>query len=85
TKPEIIEEINKYSAEVKEIMDEEWKNDFYMTIFPLEGEYYHDRNILCSSKFPQNGVHGGCEKAGGCKCGKNLSFVKKNSFKYIKN
>ncbi|MFA6989039.1 MAG: radical SAM protein [Candidatus Gastranaerophilaceae bacterium] len=78
TKPEIIRKIDEYSCNVKEIMDKEWENDFYMTIFPLEGEYYHDREILCSSKIPQGGVHGGCEKAGFCNCGKDLSAIKNN-------
>lgn len=70
TNPEIMSKIDEYSAEVKEIMDKEWERDFYMTLFPLEGEYYHDREILCSTKIPKGGVHGGCEAAGGCTCGK---------------
>ena len=76
TNPEIMKKIDCYSCNVKEIMDEEWANDFYMTIFPLEGEYYHDREILCSRQVPQGGVHGGCEKAGGCHCGKDISHLK---------
>ena len=78
TKPEIIEQVDKYAAEVKEVMDKNWADDYYMTLFPLEGEYYHDRKILCSSKVPVGGVHGGCEKAGGCNCGKDLSALEKN-------
>ena len=76
TNPEIMKKIDCYSCDVKKIMDEEWANDFYMTIFPLEGEYYHDREILCSRQVPQGGVHGGCEKAGGCHCGKDISHLK---------
>lgn len=57
-------------------MDKEWENNFYMTIFPLEGEYYHDREILCSSKIPQRGIHGSCEIAGGCSCGKDSTPIK---------
>ncbi len=79
TKPEIMEQIDNYSAEVKEIMDEAWKNDYYMTLFPLPGEYYHDRKIFCSSKIPHGGAHGGCEHNGGCSCGKDLSALDKIS------
>lgn len=75
TKPEIMEKIDQYSDEVAEIMDENWKNDYYMTLFPLPGEYYHDRKILCSSNVPVDGVHGGCEHNGGCHCGKDLTAV----------
>ncbi|MFH0701924.1 MAG: SPASM domain-containing protein, partial [bacterium] len=75
TKPEIMEQIDQYAEEVAEIMDENWKNDYYMTLFPLPGEYYHDRKILCSSKVPVGGCHGGCEANGGCKCGKDLSAI----------
>ncbi len=46
-KPEIITEIDKYSCEVKKIMNKEWEEENYMTIFPLEGEYYRDRETLC--------------------------------------
>lgn len=72
TNPEITAKIDEYSCRVKEIMDKDWENDFYMTLFPLEGEYYHDREILCSRKVPKGGVHGGCEMAGGCTCGKEV-------------
>lgn len=71
TNPEIKAKIDEYSCNVKEIMDEEWAKDYYMTLFPLEGEYYHDREVFCSKKLPQGGVHGGCELAGGCHCGKD--------------
>ncbi|HSA06652.1 MAG TPA: radical SAM protein [Candidatus Gastranaerophilales bacterium] len=79
TKPEIIEQIDKYSEEVKELMDKNWAMDYYMTMFPLPGEYYHDRIKLCSSEIPVGGIHGGCEKAGGCKCDKDLSALEKIS------
>jgi MoaA/NifB/PqqE/SkfB family radical SAM enzyme len=75
TKPEIMCQIDEYSKEVAEIMDKNWENDYYMTIFPLPGEYYHDRKILCSSKVPIGGIHGGCEMHGGCNCGKDLSAL----------
>ncbi len=78
TKPEVMEEIDKYSQEVARVMDKNWADDYYMTLFPLSGEYYHDRKILCSSKVPVDGIHGGCEKAGGCNCGKDLSAIQKN-------
>jgi MoaA/NifB/PqqE/SkfB family radical SAM enzyme len=74
-KPAIMEQIDKYSEEVAEIMDENWKNDYYMTLFPLPGEYYHDRKVLCSSNVPPGGVHGGCESQGCCSCGKDLSAL----------
>ncbi|MEI7474206.1 MAG: radical SAM protein [bacterium] len=77
TKPDIMEKIDEYAAEVKELMDDNWQKDYYMTLFPLPGEYYHDRQILCSSKVPQGGVHGGCESHGGCSCGKDLSAMQK--------
>ncbi len=77
TKPEIMEQIDEYAEEVAKISDESWKNDYYMTLFPLPGEYYHDRNVLCSSKTPHGGVHGGCESQGCCGCGKDLSAVEK--------
>ncbi len=79
TKPEIMQEVDAYSHEVKEVMDKNWAMDYYMTMFPLPGEYYHDRKVLCSSKVPEGGVHGGCEKAGGCKCGKDFSALEKIS------
>jgi len=78
TKPEIMEQIDKYSADVAKIMDKNWQDDYYMTLFPLPGEYYHDRKILCSSKVPQGGVHGGCESHGGCNCGKDLTALQQN-------
>ncbi len=78
TKEDIKEEIDKYSAEVKELMDKNWAMDYYMTMFPLPGEYYHNRQTLCSSRIPANGIHGGCEKEGICNCGKDFTALKKN-------
>lgn len=75
TDPKIMEQIDHYSRDVAELMDENWKKDYYMTLFPLPGEYYHDRQILCSSKIPESGKHGACEARGGCNCGKDLSAV----------
>ncbi len=77
TKPEIMSQIDEYAEKVEKITNESWENDYYMTLFPLPGEYYHDRNVLCSSKTPHGGIHGGCETAGCCSCGKDLSAVKK--------
>ncbi|OGI00819.1 MAG: hypothetical protein A2Y25_05715 [Candidatus Melainabacteria bacterium GWF2_37_15] len=79
TRPEIMEKIDKYSHDVAQVMDKNWTMDYYMTLFPLPGEYYHDRQELCSSKIPVGGVHGGCEAAGGCACGKDLSALEKIS------
>lgn len=80
TRPDLIEAIDKYSEEVAEIMDENWENDYYMTLFPLPGEYYHDRKNLCSADVPAGGKHGGCdEQEGGCSCGKNIAHLAKNS------
>ena len=83
TKPEIMEQIDDYSREVAEIMDQNWIDDYYMTLFPLPGEYYHDRKILCSSKTPVSGIHGGCEKNGGCNCGKDLTAIQQNGKELI--
>ena len=74
-----MKEIDKYAESVAKVMDENWEKDYYMTLFPLPGEYYHDRKILCSSKLPINGVHGGCEANGGCSCGKDLSAIEQIS------
>lgn len=52
TNPEIMGKIDKYSHEVKEILDEDWRNNLWMTIFPLEGEYYIDRDNFCSKVKP---------------------------------
>ncbi|OGI20989.1 MAG: hypothetical protein A2287_03480 [Candidatus Melainabacteria bacterium RIFOXYA12_FULL_32_12] len=79
TRPEIMQEIDKYAESVAKVMDENWAKDYYMTLFPLPGEYYHDRKILCSSKVPVGGAHGGCEANGGCKCGKDLSAIEQIS------
>lgn len=79
TKPDVMEEIDRYAAEVKEVMDINWEKDYFMTLFPLVGEYYHDRKILCSSNVPKGGVHGGCEAAGGCTCGKDLSAIEERA------
>lgn len=74
-RPDLIEAIDEYSANVKEIMDKNWDKDFYMTLFPLVGEYYHDRKILCSTVKPPGGKHGACEEAGVCNCGKDTSAL----------
>lgn len=78
TKPEIMAKIDEYADEVAQVMDKNWADDYYMTLFPLPGEYYHDRKILCSSKVPSGGIHGGCEANGGCSCGKDLTALQKN-------
>ena len=52
TDNEIKTKIDEYSKEVKEILDEDWNNNHWMTIFPLYGEYYIDRNKFCSSEPP---------------------------------
>lgn len=83
TKPDIMEKIDEYSREVAELMDHNWSLDYYMTLYPLPGEYYHDRKVLCSSEVPTGGMHGGCEAAGGCKCKKDLSAVEKISEDYV--
>lgn len=83
TKPEIMEQIDRYAEEVKEVTNKNWAMDYYMTLFPLPGEYYHDRIKLCSSQLPENGIHGGCEDAGGCKCTKDLSALEKISEEVI--
>ena len=77
-------QIDDYAKDVAKLMDENWKNDYFMTLFPLPGEYYHDRKILCSSKIPVGGVHGGCESNGGCKCGKDLSALEEISKELVK-
>jgi len=79
TKQDVMEKIDKYAEEVASVMDENWEKDYFMTLFPLPGEYYHDRKILCSSNIPQGGMHGGCEANGGCTCGKDLSAIEQIS------
>jgi len=76
TKENIKCQIDCYSAQVKEQMDIKWEQGLFMTAMPLEGEYYHDRYALCSTEIPVGGVHGGCEKAGGCKCSRNPELLK---------
>ena len=59
-------EIDKYSSEVKEILDKDWRENLWMTIFPLEGEYYIDRDHFCSKEKSQPQT---CEKeCAGCCC-----------------
>ena len=65
TNPEITAKIDKYSSDVKEILDEDWRNNLWMTIFPLEGEYYIDRDNFCSKEPPVNKCSGQCS---GCSC-----------------
>ena len=43
----------KYSKEVKEILDKDWRENLWMTIFPLEGEYYIARTYWGSQRSPQ--------------------------------
>jgi len=76
TKHNIKTQIDCYSAKVKEQMDIKWSEGLFMTAMPLEGEYYHDRYKLCSTEVPAGGVHGGCEKAGGCNCKRNPQNLK---------
>ena len=38
TNPEITAKIDKYSSDVKEILDVDWRNNLWMTIFRLEGD-----------------------------------------------
>ncbi len=64
TKPEIKAEIDKYSSEVKEILDKDWENNLWMTIFPLENEYYIDRDTFCSKNPPENHCKEGCPHCG---------------------
>lgn len=64
TNPDIKQKIDNYSSEVKEIMDDAWENNMYMTIFPLEGEYYQDRDNFCSKEKPEKCC------CGNCTCGK---------------
>ena len=64
TNPEIKSKIDKYSKDVKEILDEDWKNNLWMTIFPLEGEYYVDRDNFCSKEKPSNQCTGQCSCCG---------------------
>ncbi len=61
TDPAITERIDKYSKDVKKILDDDWKNNLWMTVFPLEGEYYTDRDNFCS-KEPQMKYNHCCGK-----------------------
>jgi len=67
TDPKITSEIDKYSSEVKEILDKDWRENLWMTLFPLEGEYYIDRDHFCSTERPskENSCNGQCA---GCGC-----------------
>lgn len=60
TNPEIKAQIDKYSSDVKEILDVDWRENLWMTIFPLEGEYYIDRDRFCSKEKPENNCTGNC-------------------------
>ena len=64
TDPKITSEIDKYSEEVKQILDEDWRNNLWMTIFPLEGEYYVDRDNFCSRVKPEHKCSGHCAGCG---------------------
>ena len=61
---------------LEKLLDEKWEQGLFMTAMPLEGEYYHDRHALCSTEVPVGGVHGGCEKAGGCNCKRDPNILK---------
>lgn len=67
TNPEITQAIDKYSSEVKEILDDVWSNNLWMTIFPLEGEYYVDRDNFCNQPKENTCNTHGCST---CGCGK---------------
>ncbi|MDO5305590.1 MAG: hypothetical protein Q4E87_08465, partial [bacterium] len=60
TNPEIKAQIDKYSSDVKEILDVDWRENLWMTIFPLEGEYYIDRDRFCSKEKPENACTSNC-------------------------
>ena len=66
TNPEITSKIDKYSQDVKEILDKDWRENLWMTIFPLEGEYYVDRDHFCSTEKPvkENKCSGNCACCG---------------------
>lgn len=64
TNPEITAKIDKYSSDVKEILDVDWRNNLWMTIFPLEGEYYVDRDTFCSTENPNHKCTGHCAGCG---------------------
>ena len=66
TNPEITSKIDKYSKDVKEILDKDWRENLWMTIFPLEGEYYVDRDHFCSKEKPSVKPEQKCE--GKCAC-----------------
>ena len=66
TDPEITSKIDKYSKDVKEILDKDWRENLWMTIFPLEGEYYVDRDHFCSKEKPSVKPFEKCE--GKCAC-----------------
>ena len=69
TDPKITSEIDKYSHEVKEILDDDWRNNLWMTIFPLEGEYYVDRDHFCSTEKPAGVNNNSCNgQCSGCGC-----------------
>lgn len=67
TDPKITSEIDKYSSEVKEILDKDWRENLWMTIFPLEGEYYIDRDHFCSTVKPET-EHSCSGHCAGCGC-----------------
>ena len=58
--PQIKAEIDKYSNDVKQILDKDWRENLWMTIFPLEGEYYIDRDNFCSAEKPENHCNHNC-------------------------
>ena len=66
TDPKITSQIDKYSQDVKEILDKDWRENLWMTIFPLEGEYYVDRDHFCSKERPISSNEHKCD--GKCAC-----------------
>jgi len=46
-------------------LDKDWRENLWMTIFPLEGEYYIDRDHFCST---QKGLKEEAENSCSCQC-----------------
>ena len=55
---------DKSDDKLQEILDDVWSNNLWMTIFPLEGEYYIDRDKFCSKEQPKNKCSGQCVGCG---------------------
>lgn len=54
TNPDIMFKIDKYSAEVKEILDKEWAENPLTGIFPAEGEYYGGKELFSTRSKPDS-------------------------------